>query len=330
MRENQLSVFSKIELSEKGEVPKRVQVLRVGAFKHPTHGLLDITQTVLAEMKSNFDANVRGIDTAFDYYHDSDQDASAWVQSLELSEDKKELWANVEWTPKAAQKLADRELRYFSPDFVRSWKDPESGKTHKNVLFGGGLTNRPFIKEMQPIVADEKNMKEGNMKTVAELEAELKVANEQIVKLTEEAKIQLAEGGKAAELKAKIAELQKQLAALEGDNKMLSEAKAKADGEAAAAKKESEFNVLLTEGKACAAQKEAFLKGDMSAFIKLAQAVNLKAGGSSTSTTSNISEDEDEQDAVIKLAEELVKADASLTHGESLSLAVRKIKEAKK
>lgn len=326
MRINNSSVFSQIKLGENAAVPKRVQVLRVGKFNHPKYGTFEITKRVLAEMKSNFDLRVRGIDTAFDYYHDSDQDASAWVNSLDLAEGGNELWADVDWTPKAEKKLAERELRYFSPDFVFTWKDPESGKTHNNVLFGGGLTNRPFVKEMQPIVADEKNLEsEGTMKTVAELEAEIVGLKAQIVTLGEQknaaTNLQLAESKTATDLKAEVEKLK-------GENKTLSEAKVEADKKAATAAKESEFNVLLSEGKACVAQKEAFLAGDMTAFIKLAQPVNTKAKGSSASATEDV--DADEDDKIIKLAEEMEKADPSLDRGASISKARKQIKAEKK
>jgi predicted Zn-dependent protease with MMP-like domain len=57
----------------------------------------------------------------------------------------------VEWTPTAKRALADKEFRYFSPEFVDSWKRPSDGKVFQDVLFGGALTNRPFLKEIQPI-----------------------------------------------------------------------------------------------------------------------------------------------------------------------------------
>jgi phage I-like protein len=249
---------------------------------------------------------------------------------LELSDDGKTLWADdVDWTPKAEKKLSERELRYFSPDFAFSWTDPESGKVHKNVLFGGGLTNRPFVKEMQPIVADEKNMKEGNMKTVEELQTELDAANAQVKTLGEKLKesetLQLSEGGKAAELKKQIAELQAQLAKLEGDNKGMAEKLKLSEESAATAKKESAFNVLLSEGKAVAAQKDAFMKDDMTEFIKLSQPVNLKAKGSSESTTSDINSDDD--DKVIQLSEKLAKEDPTLSTRAAMSEARKQLKE---
>ena len=75
-RINKTSAYSRIQLSDKAEVPKDLQYLRVGKFNHPQYGFFEITSQVLSEMIQNFKNNVRGIDIAFDYFHESDKDAS--------------------------------------------------------------------------------------------------------------------------------------------------------------------------------------------------------------------------------------------------------------
>lgn len=332
MRLKGTSVFSTIELSEKNAVANKVQVLRIGTFNHPKYGKFEITNQVLSEMLNNFKNNIRGIDIAFDYFHDSDKEASAWVKDLELKENGTELWAEVEWTPKAEKKLAERELRYFSPDFAFQWTDPESNKVYNNVLFGGGLTNRPFVKEMKAIVADELK---GEM-SMTELEkalAKLKEVEANNAKLSEDKAAmekqmadmipKPAEGVESDEvkaLKAQIAELQSKLEAAMKENELAMAEKNKAMEAQKLAEKEKEFNVLLSEGKACAAQKDAFLKDDMQTFIKLAQPLNLKANGSS-----NSNEVVTDADAIIKLAEEMQKGDSKLKHHDALSLAKKQL-----
>jgi cell division protein FtsB len=321
------SAFSEVTLSEKAEVPNKVQVLRVGKFNHPNYGLFEITDKVLSDMKQNFDKRVRGIDVSFDYYHESHGDASGWVKSLELSADKSELWAEVEWTPIAAKKLADRELRYFSPDFAFKWTDPEGGAEYKNVLFGGGLTNRPFVKEMKAIVADE-NLKIG-VKTMTELEKAQQKNQEleaQVKKLSEDCgQMEQKLSAMPTELEAKqqkIAALEAELAKLKGDLELALADKKKMEDAKMLAEKETAFNVLLSEGKACAAQKDAFIKGDMTEFIKLAQPTNLKPNGK---TTTGDMSDEQKTEAILKLAEEKRQANPKMAYGESISLAKKEI-----
>lgn len=342
------SVLSPIKLSDAREVPNDVQVLRVGSFNHPTYGAFDITTETLSEMKSNFDAKIRGVDLAFDYYHNSDQEAAAWINSLELREDGSELWANVTWTPKASQKLSDREIRYFSPDFAFKWTDPENGVTFSNVLFGGGLTNRPFVKEMKAIVANE-TIGENDMTELEKLQLKLKEETAKSVKLAEDnaALTKKCDDIQAALPPAKpaapaapaagdadkdkqIADLKAQLAKLQQDNEMAmgeikkaKDAAALSDAAKQMAEKTSAFNVLLTEGKACAAQKDAYLKGDMTEFIKLAQPVNLKGSGSSENKTL----EESDTEAIFKLADEKQKANPKMDRGQAVSAAKKELKK---
>ena len=71
--------------------------------------------------------------------------AAGWFD-LELRADG--LWAvNVEWTPKAAELLKNREYRYFSPTF----RTDEEGRIVQ--LVNVALVNLPATKRMEPLVA---------------------------------------------------------------------------------------------------------------------------------------------------------------------------------
>ncbi len=298
-----------------------VQVLRCGSFTHPKYGNFDITTATLQELKKNFDDGIRGVDLAVDYFHKSDEEAAGWFEELYLSDDEQELWAKVDWTDTAQAKLAERKVRYFSPDFAFQWQDPESGKTFKNVLFGGGLTNRPFVKDMAAIVAAEGDY---------EMDEKLKALEAKILKLSEGNDAMVAEH---AAMKKKLAEyadavpppapaasddddddddddlptVKKKLALALAENEKLKAGAAKATEAAKLAEKTTAFNILLSEGKACAAQKDAFLKGDMDGFIKLAEKTNLAGNGYSEGSQEGAAAnggDGDVADRVLKLAEE--------------------------
>lgn len=333
MRLKGTSAHSSLIMQENDSVPNMVQVLRIGNFNHPIYGAFEITSQVLAEMKANFDLRVRGIDTAFDYFHDSDKEAAAWVKALELKENGAELWAIVDWTPKAKQKLSDRELRYFSPDFAFQWTDPETNTTFNNVLFGGGLTNRPFVKEMTAIVADENKTGVKNMTELEKLAAEVKTLSEANKKLSEDmaklaapppapAEDKKEEVSEVDALKKQIADLQAQLAKAQGDNQVMAAEKEKMAQAKMMAEKETAFTKLLTEGKACAAQKDAFIKGDMTEFIKLAQPLNLNGSGSAANQ-----EGGDDAASVLKLAEEKRKANPKLSQPEAIVQARKELKK---
>lgn len=333
-----------------------VQILRTGKFNHPKYGEFEITPVTLAEMKKNFDAKIRGIDVALDYFHQSDQAASGWIRELFLSEDENELWGNVEWTPKATKMLSEREVRYFSPDFAFKWTDPETDVTYNNVLFGGGLTNRPFVKDMAAIVAAENK---GDEMKLEELAAQVKKLSEDGGDLAKKhADLQAAHSdllAKHSALQKKMDEMAEKPAApapaeapaddgsdandepadlpaaknmIAGMKKKLaeySENAKKAEEAKQMAEKESKFAVLLSEGKACAAQKDSFIKGDMESFIKLAEPVNLKGKGHGGSGD-DAKDSGDRSDRVLKLAEEKVKADPKLELHQAIKLANAEIK----
>lgn len=123
-----------------------------GEYEHPVFGLIKITPERASRFADNINKNVRGIDLDIDYDHKMDpakgNKAAGWVRQAAVREDG--LWLNVEWTKEAEDSIANREFRYFSPEFSDEWKDA-SGTVHKDVLFGGGLTNRPFLKDLVPI-----------------------------------------------------------------------------------------------------------------------------------------------------------------------------------
>lgn len=313
-------------------VSPEVQVLRVGKFNHPKYGEFEITTATLEELKQNFDKKIRGVDIAVDYFHKSDEEAAGWIRELYLSEDQTELWAKVDWTLEATKKLAEREIRYFSPDFAFQWTDPETNKTYSNVLFGGGLTNRPFVKDMAAIVASE----QGEQMKIDELEKlvlklsedgkakeeEMAAMKKKLEEMSDKTKEEAPEGesGEPDEddvpaLKAKLAEMTKKCAEYEEKMKKHSEDKQLAEKEAA-------FTVLLSEGKACAAQKDAFIKGDTAEFAKLSQPLNLSGKGNA----SNPTEESAREDRVMKLAEEKRKADPKLDLIEAITLANKEIK----
>lgn len=351
-----------IQLSDgPGSVNPPVQVLRVGKFNHPKYGEFEITTLTLQEMLANFNARVRGVDVAFDYFHDSDKEASGWPTELYLMHEGTELWAKVDWTPAAQKKLGEREIRYFSPDFAFKWTDPETGTSFNNVLFGGGLTNRPFVKDMAAIVAHEpKGKKKMDEKDKLLLEKVLKLAEDNAEGMKKMQSEQLAQKAHLEKLgamptapaapgavpppaaaKPKLEDpqddgsdpdqdedeesddpvvLKKQLAEMKKKLAEYAEKNVKAEEAKQMSEKKSAFNVMLSEGKVCVAQQKAFMSGDMAAFAKLAQPVNLSAKGA-THLNTTVASDGSREDRVMKLAEEKCKAEKGLSLVDAITLA---------
>ena len=123
-------------------------------YKHPFYGKIEFTEQKIRNFVQNFMDRVRGVDIAIDYGHDSGGPAAGWVRQAESRDNG--LWLLVEWTDKAAEALRKKEYRYFSPEFTDEYTDHGgSGKEFKDVLLGGGLTNRPFLKNLIPVNLSE-------------------------------------------------------------------------------------------------------------------------------------------------------------------------------
>lgn len=131
-----------------------IQAMPLGTYEHPEHGEIVIDPERVQRFAANVKSNVRGTDLDIDYDHkERSGEAAGWVRDAEARTDG--LWLLVEWTKKAFDLIRDKAYRYFSPEFADEWTHPKTQTKHSDVLFGGGLTNRPFLKDILPINMSE-------------------------------------------------------------------------------------------------------------------------------------------------------------------------------
>ncbi|MDR6305891.1 phage I-like protein [Nitrobacter vulgaris] len=117
---------------------------------------MEITTADIAEFVRNFKDKVRR-DLPITAGHDNGMNggelpAIGWFTELE-DRGVNGLWAYVEWLEEGKKLLQERAFKYFSPEFYEQYADPETGETRHNVLVGGALTNKPYFKELAPVVA---------------------------------------------------------------------------------------------------------------------------------------------------------------------------------
>jgi phage I-like protein/cation transport regulator ChaB len=150
--------FTKLSLSETNS---DIEIMRTGSWSHPKYGDFQITEDNLNGFIKSFDENVRGIQIAIDLEHGETSHKGAaigWIKSLK--KDNKRLLAEIEWTNFGKDMVQSKQYKYFSPEFVFQYTDLESNKKFNNVLMGGSLTNKPFIKNMAPVLLSEEVYKE--------------------------------------------------------------------------------------------------------------------------------------------------------------------------
>jgi phage I-like protein len=152
-----------IELADTGEPQSWIEAFRVGSWAHPAYGKLTGTLAMFQEVIRNFKANVLGHEPVIDYQHSTDDPtvpaaerglAAGWVKDMRVSGDR--LQFLVAWTKEAAAKIREKQFRYFSPTYVEDYENKETGADVGIVMFGGALTNTPFLTGLSPVALSEK------------------------------------------------------------------------------------------------------------------------------------------------------------------------------
>lgn len=147
-----------------GSAPEWVQLLPFGQVRS-AKGDFIVDEESVAEIIGTFEA--RGNDIVIDYEHQTlegvEAPAAGWIKELE-DRGTEGLWARVEWTPRAAQYLANKEYRYLSPVVLVRRADLRAVAIHSVAL-----TNAPAISGVRPIVNKYSKEDDGMPKFVEEL-----------------------------------------------------------------------------------------------------------------------------------------------------------------
>lgn len=321
------------EINYKEQGLSEVEILKSGQFYHPDYGNVIVTELTLNQMRDNFNNRVRGIDISFDYTHDNEsgeQPAAFWVKALDVRTkgERKVLVAQAEFTPRGRSAIQSKEYKYASADFCIDYVN-ETGKHFPYVLRGGTLTNRPFIKEMNPIKLSEyKLLSKGKKQMNRE---------EMIVELKAQGIDVMAMQAQNSELNAKITQLQAKVAELaalpvqkEAEIKVLNSKISELNETIVNEAKEKVFNSLIEAGKVVPAQKESILKlfsksEEMENFYSNAPVVvNIKSKGNSED-----GHDETLTEAELAIVNSGIKTKEEIIVGRSFVTGAKKSKKTK-
>lgn len=144
-----------------GTASSWVHALPLGTYKHPIFGTIAIDAARAKRFSDSVVNRVRGIDPSINYDHNNSAAASGWVKNAQDRVDG--VWLYVEWTADAVTAIKEKKYRYFSAEFNEEWEDSQ-GVKHSDVIIGGALTNRPFMKNLVPV-----NLSEQTYETAFEL-----------------------------------------------------------------------------------------------------------------------------------------------------------------
>ena len=188
------------------------------------------------------------------------------IKKLFLMNNDTELWAQVEWTKKGREDILDKRYVYVSADINFNYMDNETKVEHGPTLNGAALTNRPFIKNMAPVIElsehkfnNHKPQKRNEKMTKEEIQAIVEGVTTNVTAKFDE---------KFKEVSDKVSSMEEKFKGTEEKQVQMSEQQ---KSELEMKRREADFNVKLSEGVVVPAQKDAYVKGDMEAFLKLSQ-----------------------------------------------------------
>lgn len=158
---------------------QRTLLVPRGEFPHP-EGTQIIDAAALRRLLNA--ARAFGRDVPVDYDHEGFFDPSApragSVAASTLEIGAKGLYGVVEWTEEAAEKIRAGEYRHLSPALLYNPAHSAGGALHLERLAGIGLTNRPNMAAMGPLLNNQFIKEETMQEILAKLKAALGLAPE--------------------------------------------------------------------------------------------------------------------------------------------------------
>lgn len=129
-----------------------IEALQAKDYHTDGYGKVPVDTGKLTRLAESVKKRIRGIDLATDYEHGLDRakgsKASGTIKDAKVDGDK--LLLNVAFTDTAKAEIKAGEWKYFSSDWLDTYKH-DDGTVHTDVLLGGGLTNRPVAKGLNPL-----------------------------------------------------------------------------------------------------------------------------------------------------------------------------------
>lgn len=298
------------------------QVLETGEFEKYGEEF-NIDAAMLDSMVDNFQSKVIGHDPMINFAHER-REAAGWVQRIFTNPEKTKLLAEIKWSDAGREGLAGKNWRYLSAEYSESFYDGSRKKEYGPTFLGAALTNIPFLRHMPAVVGLSQDgtsarirllrsedstttpkQEKPKMQTISleDHQSQVRVLATQIDTMSKQ----------LADLRAELAkgkELSEKFTALETEHK-------KVINQLADNKREADFAKLLSEGKVHAAQKKAFMEGDVDALLNLAKPLNTKGKGHS--------EPGDDEAPEIKKFEDLPKWEQNFFHKHLSHLVTKEV-----
>lgn len=313
-----------VHLGDAGRKLLRIQIFPISdaPLKHPAYGELKFDRAFAERVVANFQSYGGAVTGDYDHGTDDprspEQGVSAGVvRAVKIEGDA--VYAYLEPTPRALRYVEDGEYRLASPTVALDWTNPTTGEKQGPTLLAVALTNRPFIRGMEPVAAVDAD--QVALRAQEDQMSEPKTGAETISLADHNAEVKALRDTNAA-LNASLNEIKARLTAVEAERDQLAAEKMKAAALA-------DVEALEKEGKATPAMRESLLKFRASApeaFAEYAKSlpviVPLAERGVTTTNPAVQADDPQRRGlALSQRAEQLVAEKKARDYREALRLA---------
>jgi hypothetical protein len=130
-----------------------VQLYPYDSWDHPMYGVTTVNKYSGMKFAENFNKNVYGQDILTDYEHglDKAKGRKASGKYLKIEPRNDGVYGLIQFTEEAVKEIENGEWNYFSTEHYPKWTHPSTGDKHMDVITGGALTNKPWVKGMLPL-----------------------------------------------------------------------------------------------------------------------------------------------------------------------------------
>lgn len=158
LADSDLYALTTAEGESQADVVREAQLAYSGEFVSGRYGRFKISEQDIDSMVANHATQAHPVaptELSVDYDH-KEGEAAGWIKRVWKkvvgagAARRVELWGSVAWTKDAADKIATRKYRFFSPMFDKTFATP-LGRKIGATLLGGALTNRPFLQGMAAV-----------------------------------------------------------------------------------------------------------------------------------------------------------------------------------
>lgn len=328
----------KIGILEDEQVPSSVQVSKEWSYDDPRYGTVNITEADFDEMIASFDKKHLGREVFFNYDHNEmlrGENAGLITRIYKIKDEANpetpaELWADVEWTPKAREAIRDKEYCYTSAEWFNNYERPDmAGMNFGKVFAGAALTNDPAIFDLKPLVFNNKRSfvkGESKMdleKTIADLQEQMKQVMAMLNTLSQ--KPEEGEQMSKEEMSEAQEMMQEKYSAMEKKLNKISQDFSKKE-------RTLEVDRLILDNKLLPAQKDEALSMTKEEFSGYVKALESMPEAVKTEKISNGDAPEVEDDAtsftkIVERAKEIMSKDNTINEAVAMNMAVKENKE---